>query len=191
MKWAFNYRSNRIELFSDLWSSLEVFDNISKNKISLTDAVLLKLQFLHRNRKCAKSIELFRFKNGLNKLSRLWPNRIKSKMAHKMILFATYDDFQTLKSIFWKCSFYTLPHKKWRVIMLYPPKILKFWVSVRPSVSASFPDSNLSSFWLIFFKLCIDIDIGEEWFRIANGLNSFINNRVMVLDWCKNVISGL
>ena len=39
----------------------------------------------------------------------------------------------------------------------------KFWVSVRPSVSASFPDSNLSSFWPIFFKLCMDIDIGEEW----------------------------
>ena len=39
----------------------------------------------------------------------------------------------------------------------------KFWVSVRPSVSASFLDSNLSSFWPIFFKLCMDIDIGEEW----------------------------
>ena len=32
--------------------------------------------------------------------------------------------------------FYTLPHKKWRGIMLYPPKILKFWVSVHPSVRA-------------------------------------------------------
>ena len=39
----------------------------------------------------------------------------------------------------------------------------------RPSVSALFPDSN--------FKLCIDIDIGEEWFGIANGLNLFINNK--------------
>ena len=57
----------------------------------------------------------------------------------------------------------------------------------RPSVSALFPDSNLNSFWLIFFKLCMDIDIGEEWFGIANGLNLFINNRVMALDWCKNV----
>ena len=63
--------------------------------------------------------------------------------------------------------------------MLYPPKIL----SVRPSVSASFPDSNLSSFRpIFFFKLCMDIDIGEEWFRIANCLNAFINNRVMALD---------
>ena len=54
-----------------------------------------------------------------------------------------------------------------------PPKIL----SVRLSVSASFPDSNLSSVWPIFLKLCMDIDIREEWFGIANGLNAFINNK--------------
>ena len=62
--------------------------------------------------------------------------------------------------------------------------------SIHPSVSASFPDSNLSSFWPIFFKLCMDIEIGEEWFGIANWLNLFINNRVMTLDWYKNVVSG-
>ena len=41
--------------------------------------------------------------------------------------------------------------------------IRKFWVSVRPSGSDSFLDSNFSSFWQIFFKLCTDIDIGKEW----------------------------
>ena len=51
----------------------------------------------------------------------------------------------------------------------------------------SFPDSNLSSIWPVFFKLCMNIDIGEEWFGIANELNSFINNRVMSLGLCKNV----
>ena len=51
-----------------------------------------------------------------------------------------------------------------------------------PSISASFSDSNLSSFLPIFFKLCMDIDIREEWFGIANGLNLFINNRVTALD---------
>ena len=51
-----NYRSHGNELFSDLCLSLEVFDNISKNKITLTDAVLLKFQFLHRNRNCAKLV---------------------------------------------------------------------------------------------------------------------------------------
>ena len=40
-------------------------------------------------------------------------------------------------------DFYTLPHKKWRGIFLYPPKIS----SVLPAVhQASFPYSNLSSF---------------------------------------------
>ena len=67
--------------------------------------------------------------------------------------------------------------------MLYPPNCS----SVCPSVSASFPDSNLSSFWPIFFKLCMDIDIREECFEIANGLDLYINNRVTALDWCKNM----
>ena len=75
--------------------------------------------------------------------------------------------------------------------MLYHPNRLNVRSSVRPdgypSVSASLPDSNLSNFWPIFFKLCMDIDIGKEWFGVANWLNSFINNRVMVLDRCKTV----
>ena len=29
----------------------------------------------------------------------------------------------------------------------------------------------------------MDIDIGEEWFGIANWLNLIINNKVMVLDF--------
>ena len=33
----------------------------------------------------------------------------------------------------------------------------------------------------------MDIDIGEEWFGIANGLNLFINNRVMAHYSCENV----
>ena len=35
------------------------------------------------------------------------------------------------------CRFYTPSHKKWQGIMLYPSKILKFRVSVRPSVRQS------------------------------------------------------
>ena len=66
--------------------------------------------------------------------------------------------------------------------MLYPPKILSVCPSIHPSVSASFPDSNLSTFLPIFIKLCMDIDIGGEWFGIVNELNLFINNRVMALD---------
>ena len=62
------------------------------------------------------------------------------------------------------------------------------WVSVRPSVSPSFPCSNFSIFWSIFFKLCIDIDIGEEWYGITNGLFSFRNNRVMALGLSKKCV---
>ena len=66
----------------------------------------------------------------------------------------------------------------------------ELWVSIRlsiirPSVSASFLCSNFSTFWPIFFKLCIDIGIGEEWYGIASGLISFWNNRVMALDVCQ------
>ena len=85
-------------------------------------------------------------------------------------------------------TFYTPPHKKWRGIMLYPPNFECPSVrpsSVRLSISASFPCSNFSTFWPIFFKLCIDIGIGEEWYGIASGLISFWNNRVMALDVCQ------
>ena len=36
----------------------------------------------------------------------------------------------------------------------------------------------------------MDIDIEEEWFWIANGLNSFINNRVMALGDVKSCFSS-
>ena len=41
--------------------------------------------------------------------------------------------------------------------------------SVHPSVHFSFPDDNLSKREWIFTKLGMCIDIGEIWFRIANG----------------------
>ena len=80
-------------------------------------------------------------------------------------------------------DFYTPPHKMWRGIMLYPPNFE--CPSIRLSDSASFPCSNFSTFRPIFFKLCIDIGIGEEWYGIASGLISFWNNRVMALDVCQ------
>ena len=82
-------------------------------------------------------------------------------------------------------------------ILLYPAtqKVVAYYVipsepfeclairrSICHSVSAAFPDSNLSIFLLILFKLCMDIDIREEWFGIAYGLNLFINKRVTALD---------
>ena len=54
----------------------------------------------------------------------------------------------------------------------------------------SFPCSNFSTLLPIFFKLCIDIDIGEEWYGIVSGIISFRNNRVMTLDLCPKCIFG-
>ena len=40
-----------------------------------------------------------------------------------------------------------------------------------------------SMFLPIFFKLCIGIGIGKEWYGIASGIISFRNNRVMALEY--------
>ena len=69
----------------------------------------------------------------------------------------------------------------------------ELWLSFRssvvhPSVCLSalrFRALNCSTFWPIFFKFCIDIGIGEEWYGIASGLIFFWNNRVMALDVCQ------
>ena len=55
---------------------------------------------------------------------------------------------------------------------------------------ASFPCSIFSTFLPIFFKLCIGIGIGQEWYGIASGIISFRNNRVMALDLCPKCIFG-
>ena len=52
------------------------------------------------------------------------------------------------------------------------------WVSGVPSVSALCPISYFSIHWQIFFELCICIDIGNELFGIANGLISYIYNKI-------------
>ena len=76
--------------------------------------------------------------------------------------------------------FYTPPHKPLEGL------------SVHPSISASFPGSDFSIFWSIFFSLCIGIDIMEECYGIANGMILFGSNRVMALDLCKkNVFSSI
>ena len=49
---------------------------------------------------------------------------------------------------------------------------------------------TLVPFLPIFFKLCIDIGIGEEWYGIASGIISFRNNKVKALDLCPKCIFG-
>ena len=66
--------------------------------------------------------------------------------------------------------------------MLYPSVSVR--LSVRPSVPPSvrpcspFPIDNLSIYSRIFFKFCIHIVIGDEWYGIVNGQNPSIFNGV-------------
>ena len=81
---------------------------------------------------------------------------------------------------------YTATQKVWGGIILYPPNRL----SVHPSVCSSalrFQAPTLVRI-PIFFKLCIGIDIGEEWYGIATGLFLFRSNiESWPLIYVKNV----
>ena len=48
---------------------------------------------------------------------------------------------------------------------------LELWplIEVKNCIFFSFPLSNLSSFLPIFFKLCILVDTGKDWFGIVDG----------------------
>ena len=77
--------------------------------------------------------------------------------------------------------------KVWRGIMLYPS------VSVRPSVRpcSPFRIDNLSIYSRNFFKFCIHIVIGDEWYGIVNGQNPSIFNGVTALFRIGKMVSGL
>ena len=49
--------------------------------------------------------------------------------------------------------------------------ISELWplIDVKNCIFFSFPLSNLSSFLSIFFKLCILVDTGKDWFGIVDG----------------------
>ena len=96
-----------------------------------------------------------------------------------------FTDMLTIKGyILWLRTSY---HCVWRGIMLYPS------VSVRPSVrpSAPFPIDNLSIYSRNFFKFCIHIVNGDEWYGIVNGQNQAIFNGVTALFRIGKMVSGL
>ena len=66
-------------------------------------------------------------------------------------------------------------------------------VSVRPSVRpcSPFPIDNLSIYSQNFFKFCIHIVIGDEWYGIVNGQNPSIFNGVTALFHIGKMVSGL
>ena len=61
--------------------------------------------------------------------------------------------------------------------------------SVRPC--SPFPIDNLSIYSRIFFKFCIHIVIGDEWYGIVNGQNPSIFNGVTALFRIGKMVSGL
>ena len=65
--------------------------------------------------------------------------------------------------------------------------------SVRPSVRpcSPFPIDNLSIYSRIFFKFCIHIVIGNEWYGIVNGQNPSIFNGVSALFRIGKMVFGL
>ena len=81
--------------------------------------------------------------------------------------------------------------KVWRGIMLYPSVSVR--LSVRPSVRpcSPFPIDNLSIYSRNFFKFCIHIVIGDEWYGIVNGQNPSIFNGVTALFRIGKMVSGL
>ena len=81
--------------------------------------------------------------------------------------------------------------KVWRGIMLYPSVSVR--LSVRPSVCpcSPLPIDILSIFSRNFFKFCIHIVIGDEWYGIVNGQNPSIFNGVTALFRIGKMVSGL
>ena len=84
--------------------------------------------------------------------------------------------------------FYTPPHFSGEVLC-YTLRCL----SVRPSVRlcSPFPIDNLSIYSRNFFKFCIHIVIGDEWYWIVNGQNPSIFNGVTALFRIGKMVSGL
>ena len=85
-------------------------------------------------------------------------------------------------------SFYTPPLKCGEVLC-YTLRCLSVCPSVRPSTP--FPIDNLSIYSQNFFKFCIHIVIGDEWYGIVNGQNPSIFNRVTALFRIGKMVSGL
>ena len=80
--------------------------------------------------------------------------------------------------------YYTPPHFSVGVLC-YTFRCL----SVRPC--SPFPINNLSIYSRNFFKFCIHIVIGDEWYGIVNGQNPSIFNGVTALFRIGKMVSGL
>ena len=90
--------------------------------------------------------------------------------------------------MFTDCLFYTPPLKCGEVLC-YTFRCLSVLLSVRPC--SPFPIDNLSIYSRNFFKFCIHIVMGDEWYGIVNGQNPSIFNGVTALFRIGKMVSGL
>ena len=88
---------------------------------------------------------------------------------------------------------YYTPPLKCGEVLCYTLRCLSVCPSVRPSVRpcSPFPIDNLSIYSRNFFKFCIHIVIGDEWYGIVNGQNPSIFNGVTALFRIGKMVSGL
>ena len=90
-----------------------------------------------------------------------------------------------LRSDILKISFFIPHHLKCGGVLCYTFRCL----SVRPC--SPFPIDNLSIYSTVFFKFCIHIVIGDEWYEIVNGQNPSIFNGFTALFRIGKMVSGL
>ena len=101
--------------------------------------------------------------------------------------FVVKDMFNLLSKNFltsFSSFYYTPPHFSVGVLC-YTFRCL----SVRPC--SPFPIDNLNIYSRNFFKFCIHIVIGDEWYGIVNGQNPSIFNGVTALFRIGKMVSGL
>ena len=90
--------------------------------------------------------------------------------------------------LFYLFTFYTPPHFSVGVLC-YTFRCLSVRPSVRPC--SPFPIDNLSIYSRNFFKFCIHIVIGDEWYGIVNGQNPSIFNGVTAFFRIGKMVSDL
>ena len=81
------------------------------------------------------------------------------------------------------------PPLKCGEVLCYTLRCLSVRLSVRPC--SPFPIDNLSIYSRNFFKFCIHIVIGDEWYGIVNGQNPSIFNGGTALFRIGKMVSGL
>ena len=103
-------------------------------------------------------------------------------------------------SVHLKCFFFLFYLKYINIFIPRHTLVSGYYVipfGVCPSVRTSdcpcspFPIDNLSIYSRNFFKFCIHIVIGNEWYGIGNGQNPYIFNGVTALFRIEKMVSGL